>query len=117
MTTSCYEKSIPVMKALGVKDFVVYKANDSFHTEKNLSETTNSLLRKELSIRELFDVIIVTADCELERKQLQDFCNKGGKVVYTLPMPLKSDTFSFVLANIYTLYIKVKCLFLMVSDF
>lgn len=114
VTTSCYEKSIPVMKALGVKDFIVYKTKEA---EKNFSEVTNSLLRRELSIRELFDVIIVTTDCDLDRKQLQDFCKKNGKVIYTLPMPLKSDTFGFILASIYTLYIKMKCFLLMVSDF
>lgn len=105
ITTSCYSRAIPVAKALGAQDVIglsQLQFRDLQQTEENYS-----LLKQELHCREKFDAIVTTTDCELDQRELLQFCKSNGKVVSTLPEQLRSDSAMFLMRSIYSFCFRI----------
>ncbi|VEN53884.1 unnamed protein product [Callosobruchus maculatus] len=113
VTTTCYKRAIPVVKALGAADIIVLEEseaiNDTFVEDDGPQMSIPSLI-KQLEVKnELYDVIIKTNDeCDLENKHFSKFLKTDGTIISTLPPALSSDSCGAGSGFILSWYIKLK---------
>lgn len=106
VTATSSVKAAPVATALGA-DYVIITQNG---TKLDLETEKPPLLKKELELRDLFDVIFVTKELELSRNDLQRFCKPSGRIVSTIGHYMPSDHFGFIFGGIFWSYVRGKCL-------
>ncbi|XP_044265444.1 reticulon-4-interacting protein 1, mitochondrial-like [Tribolium madens] len=103
ITTTCTKRAMPVAKALGADDIIIFPEEI---TEK--SHECVATFLKELELRDKFDCIIMTKNCDLKIKEI-DFVSKMG-VVSTLPEERYSDSCGFFGEALLGTYIYLKSL-------
>lgn len=108
ITATSNLKSAPVAQALGADDVIIVQENAS-KLDLELNHEKPKLLKKELDLRDLFDVVFITKDLELSKDELRHFCKPNGRLVSTLPEYLPSDHFGFILGGFFWSYIRSKC--------
>nr|XP_022899839.1 reticulon-4-interacting protein 1 homolog, mitochondrial-like isoform X1 [Onthophagus taurus] len=106
VTVSCYKRAVPVARALQVNDIIPLT---SYRGEDAVVKSNNAhLLKKELDLHEKFWAIIVTVPCEMDLSELKTYCKDGGNVILTLPQPILSDRYGFLLNKLYGFYIQLR---------
>nr|CAI5828998.1 unnamed protein product [Callosobruchus analis] len=114
VTTTCYKRAVPVVKALGAADIIVVEEseaiNETSFVEGNGPEMSIPSLIKQLEVKdELYDVIIKTNnECDLENKHFSKFLKTDGTIISTLPPALSSDSCGAGGGFILSWYIKLK---------
>lgn len=104
LTTSCYKRSVPVAKALGATDLIVLAETDA------VTEQVGNVIIKELKLKNSFDAIINTLDCNLNSKDFQEFCLDRHAIICTLPKEFNSDNYMFVTSILFGCYVYTKSL-------
>ncbi|GLV36384.1 hypothetical protein CBL_08875 [Carabus blaptoides fortunei] len=110
ISTTSNVKAAPVAKALGADDVIIVQNQPV--SKLDLEETSEpKLLKKELELRDQFDVIFVTKNVDLSRLELKKYCKPNGQIISTLSDGLFIDTLGFFLGGFFWSYVRVKCLF------
>ncbi|CAH1977572.1 unnamed protein product [Acanthoscelides obtectus] len=118
ITTTCYKRAIPVVKALGATDVIILEEpesiNETSFAEGDSPQKTNPSLIKQLEVKdELYDIIIMTNhECDFENKHFSKFLKTDGTIISTLPPPLLSDSCGGSSRFLLSLYIKLRHKFL-----
>nr|CAH7720843.1 unnamed protein product [Callosobruchus chinensis] len=114
VTTTCYKRAVPVVKALGAADIIVLEESEAIN-ETSFAEgdgpqmSIPSLIKQLEAKNELYDVIIKTNnECDLENKHFSKFLKTDGTIISTLPAALSSDCFGTGSGFILSWYIKLK---------
>lgn len=102
VTTSCYKRSVPVAKALGATDLILLSETDA------KIEQIGNVIKKELKLKNSFEAIINTLDCNLNSKDFKEFCTEEDAIICTLPKELNSDNYIFVSSILFGLYVFMK---------
>jgi NADPH:quinone reductase-like Zn-dependent oxidoreductase len=117
VTTTSTKRAMPVVKALGADEVIIFpepvKTDGKSILSLELPQECLNAFQKELELKERFDFIIVTKNCALTTKKLEDFCN--GKMVSTVPKQRYSDNCGFLGALVIRGYIYLKSVFEKVS--
>lgn len=109
ISTTSTVKAAPVAKALGADDIIIVHGQPV--SKLDLEETSEpKLLKKELELRDQFDVIFVTKDVDLSRLELKKYCKPNGRIISTLSDDSLIDTLGFFLGGLFWSYVRVKCL-------
>ncbi|XP_074037321.1 reticulon-4-interacting protein 1, mitochondrial isoform X2 [Leptinotarsa decemlineata] len=113
VTATCYQRAVPVVKALGASDMIVLTEmdtpNETTFSEIDRLEQNNAYL-KELKTRgDFFDVIIKTGvECDLDNHDLSNFLKTDGTIISTLPPALTSDSYGVFRRLLLSFYINLK---------
>nr|CAI5828999.1 unnamed protein product [Callosobruchus analis] len=113
VTTTCYKRAVPVVKALGAADIIVVEESEAINETSFVEdgpEMSIPSLIKQLEVKdELYDVIIKTNnECDLENKHFSKFLKTDGTIISTLPPALSSDSCGAGGGFILSWYIKLK---------
>ncbi|EFA07672.2 Reticulon-4-interacting protein 1, mitochondrial-like Protein [Tribolium castaneum] len=101
VTTTCTKRAVPVAKALGADDIIIFPPEDNDKSNEGVAA-----FLKELELRDKFDCIIMTRNCDLKIKELDFFSQKG--IVSTLPEERQSDSCGFCGETLLGTYIYLK---------
>lgn len=94
VTTTCTKRAMPVAKALGADEIIVFPENiNESESGLKLPHECISAFLKDLELREKFDCVVLTRNCDLKLKDLESF---GRKVVGTVAQELYSDSCGFI---------------------
>lgn len=100
VTATCYQRAVPVAKALGAFNIIVLSdppvTNNSFHKSDERSSYKNDLINQLELNAQTFDIVIITNREGIEGKDLTKFLKQSGSIYTTVPPPLLSDSCGFI---------------------
>lgn len=114
VTATCHTRSMPVVKALGADEVITVDIkepeSDADSIDINDSLPSASNIRKQLALRNRFDVIFMTTTDTYPCSVMEQFIVPQGVIINTVEADIASDNFGLLMRCAYSVYVRLKSL-------